>query len=831
LHWYAPGNSLQHRKFALGEREAAGLGCQEMGGARANHRGAAEHLAYHVDDLGFRGILERHTMNTAPDQSIDDLGCSRSGKHDESRLGRPAPCFEKHFQPIRARHIVVEYCAVGVGLAYLNYGVDAVDGRSHDIDVFKGRQCAGKTPGHEPMIIGDQDLLPHAIPPVPRTRSGGYNWLLLLLAVVMALLATPVVAEDQNALVLTGPADIEMVGPHFEYLLDPDWRLVPEDFVGASRLRMQPIPSTVPDFGYTAARIWLRLDLVNGTADVDRWHFFAQANFTQQIAVYRVASDGTIDTLLNLTRESPFGDRTVDYPQMVAPFELEPGDAATILVSYYSQGSSRISMTVETADSFFALSRIQQAKNYAYYGMMLVLVAMASVALLVLRQAIFAAYAGYVLSLLVYVAHTDGVAFQYLWPGQPQFNSMASVVAGSSSMAFGALFAMLILQTRRYHPILHRIIGGLIVSVLIVDIALWATAPQLLKQFLVVMISVCALTFMTSSIIAARTRFRAVRFYLFAWLASLIPAALFTARYAFGFETTIITLYDTIRLALLFDALMMGLAVFDSYNQQRQAALEATLAHARRNLALGERLAVLEEQYESVKSTARQREESVKDTVHDLRQPMQALRLSLRQMFNPHAETALDIGQVETALTYMEKLVADRLVDDRAVPEATALPAGGHDTPPDGNEPRLHAVLRGIADMFAAEAQAKGLRLRLVLAAADADVRAYPLMRVLANLVSNAIKYTGDGRIVVALRRAGRGHRIEIHDTGPGLSGAEFEQALQRNERLDRDRSRAGGSGLGLAVVKEIVDSNGWRLDSCPDRRTGASIRLHLPMP
>jgi YD repeat-containing protein len=370
---------------------------------------------------------------------------------------------------------------------------------------------------------------------------------------------------------------------------------------------------------------------------------------------------------------------------------------------------------------------------------------------------------------------------------------------------------------------------GVVTSVLVVDVALWAQAPQLLKQFLVVMISVCTLTFMTASIVAARTRYRAVRFYLFAWLASLIPAAMFTARYAFGFETNVITLYDTIRIALIFDALMMGLAVFDGYNQQRQAALEATLAHAQRNLALGERLAVLEEQYEHVKSTARQREESVKDTVHDLRQPMHALRLSLRQMFNPRVESSPDIDQVETALGYMEKLVADRLAYAPLADGRDPAPALGHNATPGVAELQLHAVLRGVVDMFAAEAQAKGLRLRLVLAAADADVAAYPLMRVAANLLSNAIKYTDEGRIVVALRRDGRGQRIEIHDTGPGLAGAEFEQALRRNARLERDRLRAAGSGLGLAVVQEIADANGWRLESCAGRQTGASIRLCLP--
>lgn len=671
------------------------------------------------------------------------------------------------------------------------------------------------------MIVGDKDRSFHEQPPSTRAHGGGGSWLALVLGLIMTLLAMPAAAADRDAIVLTGPADIEMVGRHFDYFLDSDWRLTAQDFVAPASIAMMPLPGAVPDFGYTKARIWLRLDVVNGTVDQNEWQFYAHANFTQQIAIYRIAADGTISTLLDLTTESPFSARPVDYPEMVAPFDLAPGEAATLLVGYYSQGSSRMSFSLETAGSFVASARLQEAKNYAFYGMVAVLIAMASIALLVLRQAVFAAYIAYLLSMLLYIAHADGVAFQYLWPDLPQFNSMASVVAGSSVMVFGGLFAVTFLQTRRYHPVMHRVVLGVITSVVILDVALWASAPQLLKQLLVVLIFICTLTFVTAGIVAARTRFRAVRFYLFAWLASLIPAAMFTARFAFGFETSLITAYDTVRIALIFDALMMGLAVFDGYNQQRQAALEETLAQARRNLALGERLAVLEDQYEHVKSTARQREEEVKDTIHDLRQPMHALRLSLRQMFNPHAERAPDIGHVETALSYMEKLVADRLAD--------APPAQSREETPVLAEPRLHAVLRGVTEMFAAEAEAKGLRLRLVLAAADGEIAAYPLMRIVANLVSNAIKYTAQGSILVALRREGRGYRVEVHDTGPGLSGAAFERALMRNERLERDRLAAPGSGLGLAVAKEVADANGWRFDSCDARHSGASIRLHLP--
>ncbi len=668
------------------------------------------------------------------------------------------------------------------------------------------------------MIVGDQDPLLHRPLPRPGILLG---YVLVVLALVMTLSHAPARAEGGEPLVLTGAADAETLGQHLDYTLDDAWQLTVGDFTGPTPPAMQPLPGPIPDFGYTPARIWLRLDVVNGTPDVGQWRFFVHANFTQQIALYRIGADGGVATLLDLTEDSAFSDRPIANPQMVATFDLAPAETATLVLSYYSQGASRLSMSIETPDSFAAQAGLSAAKSYAFYGMMLVMIALATIALAVLRGAVFAAYAAYLISILTYVAHADGTAFQYVWPDFPRFNSMASVVAGSGVMVFGALFAITFLQTRRLHPVMHRLLQGVVAMVVIVDVVLWSLDPQLLKRLLVIMISISLLFFLAAGLVAARQRFREVRFYLFAWCAALIPAILFTARYGFGYEPTFITTYDAVRLALLFDALMMGLAIFDRYNHMRQMATDETLAHARRNVALGQRLAALEESYAQVAARAREREESVKDTVHDLRQPMHALRLSLRQMFDAQAGTATDASQVESALGYMEKLVAERLADRPGAPPATGTAKAA--------EPGLHGVLRGVAEMFAPEAADKGLDLRLVLAAPDAPVAAYPLMRATANLVSNAIKYTPQGRVVIALRRHGSGHRVEVHDTGPGLRGAAFEQALQRHQRLDRDLAVAEGSGLGLSVVRETAAANGWTLSACEGRREGASIRLDLP--
>lgn len=652
---------------------------------------------------------------------------------------------------------------------------------------------------------------------------------MLVLALAAMFSVAPADAAGREPLVLTGPADIKALSRHFDYAIDPDWKLTVGDLVGPSAIEMQPVLGPVPDFGYTSAKIWLRLQIVNGTTRVDDWRFFVHIAFTQQIAIYRIGADGTVATLIDLKEDSRFGARPIAYPQVVAPFDLAPGEAATLVVSYYSLGASRHTMSVETPDSFAAKAGVSSAKNYAFYGMMLVMIALAIVALAVLRQAVFAAYAGYLLSIFLYVAHGDGMAFQYIWPDFPQFNSMAASVAGSGVMVFGGLFAMSFLQTARYHPIMHRVLLAVVISVLALDLILWAIDPKLLNRLLVYMILVSVLSFLAAGLLAARTRFREVRFYVFAWAAAVIPASLFTARFAFGIEITLIAPYDLIRLTLVVDALMMGLAIFDRYNHLRQSAMEETLAHVQRNLTLSQRLSSLEESYEQVRANARQREESVKDTVHDLRQPMHALRLSLRQMFSAD-DKATDVGQLESALGYMERLVAERLADKPETDGAHA-PTGSRrgEAEPGRKEPGLHEVLRGITDMFASEAEAKGLKMRLVLAAPDGKVAAYPLMRVVANLVSNAIKYTRQGRIVIGLRRHGDGHRVEVHDSGPGLSGAAFERALKRNERLERDLETAEGTGLGLAVASEITEANGWRISACQGRRTGASIRVNLP--
>jgi CheY-like chemotaxis protein len=119
----------------------------------------------------------------------------------------------------------------------------------------------------------------------------------------------------------------------------------------------------------------------------------------------------------------------------------------------------------------------------------------------------------------------------------------------------------------------------------------------------------------------------------------------------------------------------------------------------------------------------------------------------------------------------------------------------------------VNSVLKRIESVFTASAREKGLRLRVVPCSAWIRSDAILLERILLNLVSNAIRYTNAGGILLGCRRAGRELRIEVCDTGIGIPEdqrrsifGEFYQ-IPTFDRADRD-----GLGLGLAIVDRLCN-------------------------
>ena len=208
---------------------------------------------------------------------------------------------------------------------------------------------------------------------------------------------------------------------------------------------------------------------------------------------------------------------------------------------------------------------------------------------------------------------------------------------------------------------------------------------------------------------------------------------------------------------------------------------------------------------------------------HDIRQPLQAMALLLDSLQGevPSSEGARKLLAVERALASGMELLDSLL-------EFSKLDAGAL-------RPRLTSVGIGdifdvIHDTFAAEAAQKNLRFTVVPTRLATRTDPQLLGRILRNLVSNAIKYTDRGRVLIGCRRRGERVRVEVWDTGCGIAHDQQRQIFWEFVQIkERGRSRSG-LGLGLAIVDRLAKllGHGVEIRSWPGRGSVFAVDMAL---
>jgi signal transduction histidine kinase len=208
---------------------------------------------------------------------------------------------------------------------------------------------------------------------------------------------------------------------------------------------------------------------------------------------------------------------------------------------------------------------------------------------------------------------------------------------------------------------------------------------------------------------------------------------------------------------------------------------------------------------------------------HDLRQPMHALSLFVAQLRGhmASAEGNRLVDHVENAIGGMNELF-------NALLDITKLDAGAL-TPAIAEFP-ISELLRRIGSTFAAVAQEKGLTLRLV--SSSAWVRSDPVLleRIVLNLVSNAVRYTTCGGIVVGCRHRGSVLRIEVADSGTGIPEDQRRKIFSEFYRLaDAKKANQAGLGLGLAIVERLCALLDHPIDLASTPGKGSRFFITVP--
>jgi signal transduction histidine kinase/Na+/proline symporter len=208
---------------------------------------------------------------------------------------------------------------------------------------------------------------------------------------------------------------------------------------------------------------------------------------------------------------------------------------------------------------------------------------------------------------------------------------------------------------------------------------------------------------------------------------------------------------------------------------------------------------------------------------HDILQPLNAARLYVTSLVERQAggNDAQLVGNIDASLDAVEEIFGalldiSRLDSGAMKPEIVGF--------------RIDDLLRQLEVELAPLAQEKGLDLKFVPCSLAVQSDRRLLRRLLQNLVSNAIKYTLKGRVLVGCRRRNGRLRIDVHDTGLGIPASKKQAIFQEFHRLDRGAKVARGLGLGLSIVERIARVLDHKLSLISAVGRGSQFSVEVPL-
>lgn len=261
-------------------------------------------------------------------------------------------------------------------------------------------------------------------------------------------------------------------------------------------------------------------------------------------------------------------------------------------------------------------------------------------------------------------------------------------------------------------------------------------------------------------------------------------------------------------------------------SQRASATLRESLALRFENLDLleqvkGERERELEAR-RAAEAASAEKTRFVAAVSHDVRQPLHAMGLflsTLKQEPLPQKSGGL-VESIERAHGSLVSL-------HDALLEASVLESG--QTTPRLARVELRTVLETLRDEAAPVAKARGLELRVHAPSLQVTADGDWVLRILRNLVSNALAYTAKGGVLVSARRRGARVLVQVWDTGPGIPASERERIFLELHRLEGARA-VKGTGLGLSIVKRLATGLGTEVSVHSKEGRGSVFSFTLPL-
>lgn len=609
-----------------------------------------------------------------------------------------------------------------------------------------------------------------------------------------------VLAQPSNVLNVDGLIDTTALAPYTSYWFESDnsalERAALRNFAG-----FQALPTDEISFGYTSNRVWLLINTHNDSAQEKILSLDTNVKYMRPLEIYEIRNGAAPDAILLNDENSVFSARGVLQPKIVVPLQWQPNETKQLLLRVGAGGA--LSLPLELSAPQPVDSKYGNARSFAAFfsGVLISLILINLFHFVTVKRLEHLLYALMESSILLFVLHNEGFAFQYLWPNSPLWNAHATQVLGHSTNMLAALFAMSFLELHRRAPLFYRTLLGLAsVSAVLLLLTLWLEART--SNQLGLMISALG----GSVIVAAGIRVLArghkpALYFVLGWFFMASGAALYGLS-NLAFIRLSMPAIEVLKLSILVEAILIsyGLSALLKFLSDKVRSSQKELISVGQ-MRLDEALerVRLEESRAHAERELANKALDVARTSHDIRQPIHSLRLALLAQAREHKD-ATNVTMFNRTLDHMEVLLTNISEKESESSRSTITTYG--------------QLMGQLCEEFEAAAIDADIELVHVSSSVPLSSAVVPLKRVMSNLLSNALRHSNASKILLGLRRRSFGVEVLVIDNGLGLDQAD---------------SNTSGTGLGMGIVSALCREHDWAssIKTESGRGTCCSIRVH----
>lgn len=601
-----------------------------------------------------------------------------------------------------------------------------------------------------------------------------------------------------------------------EYLRDPGGELTIDE-VRALDDGWTPLESNYNNWGYTPDIYWLKIDL-GESPWADEKSFLTIGYPTIDAIEFYQIQNGEQKKMVSTGDTRSFGQRDVADRYFVFSIAPTPGSPTQIFLKFKSGGPLKIPLSLERESEFMERQSTSQLAFGLYFGGIFVLFLYHVLLLATSRRWDLVGYVGYLLCSVSFWFTFHGFSSWYLYPNHAHLSAIGLPITLVLSNVSTLLFSVRLLNLREHMRFTSRILDGFaILNVIAFGIAVtvsYRAGVGLLTLFVII---TSAMVFL-SSLRTALRGFRPARFFLIGFTAYLVATVLLSMETVGAIPGGDLISYSTI-CGHFIQGVLMALAVGDKIRLEQETSTN-----------------IIRQLNAELVEKERARTAFFHNTSHELRTPLNGILgfLEVLQSSAARLTEAERRDKLKKIRSLAEGLKSHvNMILDIAKSKSGKLRLFNSFIPLDEMAEETRILLEGLTVqnpkvVFTVETDfAEGAHSDFI---GDRE----KISRIIQNLVGNAAKFSkpdSQNHIGVFFSRTAGGNlEIEVTDEGIGIPSTQLDKIFEEFSQVDgSSRRRHGGTGLGLSMVRTLLDQMQGRIQVQSEEGEWTRVKVEIP--